>query len=275
MERAQHFVRRKHWPLLVDNGWLRNTLFFWPALWFGSWTKPPTFPSSFGRLFHLPLNRQIHDRNHHIRNRAPDDFLPRMYSRLSGRGSLSNFKGLIAWFADQIYGHDLVIFGGQWHILGKWYNNLLAGDRSKLNNDIAQCFDLNCRSWLFYEHTRREQGFSQVTSSDLDKARCSLSSAWDRCLPPPPIWAAFRVPESHSAAKEKGQLVRCHACDASEGLVAWGLNTKADTVQQDTSTDVVSSSFFNSSARKSLKKIRGFPLTNLFSQNSSDGRAQT
>ena len=36
---------------------------------------------------------------------------------------------------------------------------------------------------------------SQVTSLDLFKDRCSLSSVWERCFPWDPIRAALRVPE--------------------------------------------------------------------------------
>ena len=37
---------------------------------------------------------------------------------------------------------------------------------------------------------------NQVTSLDLFKDRCSLSSVWERCLPWAPIRAALRVPET-------------------------------------------------------------------------------
>lgn len=55
-------------------------------------------------------------------------------------------------------------------------------------------------------HTWKEEVCAQVTSPDLDRARCNVSSAWERCFPPAPIWAALRVPESHYGTKEKGDL---------------------------------------------------------------------
>lgn len=47
----------------------------------------------------------------------------------------------------------------------------------------------------------KEQSCSQVTSEDLAKARRSVSSAWQRCFPPLPIFAALRVPRNSCASK--------------------------------------------------------------------------
>lgn len=80
MECAQHFVRCENRPLLVNNDWLWTPLLFGSPLWLGYSAKLSMIPS-FWFPHRPPLNGHVHNRDHHIGNRAFDNRLARICVR--------------------------------------------------------------------------------------------------------------------------------------------------------------------------------------------------